>query len=261
MARILLRGTIALMMLVTALLKIGTVQADVKVAVASNFAGAAKALVRKYVETGASEPIILLGSSGKHAAQIMRGLNVDLLLAADIERPILLEQRDLTVKGSRVDYALGRLAFWWPAAPSSDNALDQYSVRAQLMREGHIAIANSKLAPYGRAAKQVLAAFNSEQSLNVDADAPQVKIVTGENIAQTFQFIKTGNAAAGFVARSQILDVPSQKIWLVPSRFHTPIRQQMVLLTGSVEARAFYDFILSPEGLAIILQHGYDAPQ
>ena len=86
--------------------------AQVKVAVASNFAATAEALLAKYAELSDDEIVLLVGSTGKHTAQIQYGLPVDVFLAADSAMPKLLEKKGLVVDGSRQPYALGRLALW-----------------------------------------------------------------------------------------------------------------------------------------------------
>ncbi len=233
-------------------------QAQIRVAVASNFASAAEDLAAEFVALGNIKPILLFGSTGKHTAQIAHGLKVDLLLAADVTRPEWLEQQGLVVANTRVDYAIGRLVYWSPKPLAKGRALDQSQVLNQLVDEHNIAIANPKLAPYGLAAEQTIERF---RALTPNRGLNDFKPAMAENIAQAFQFIRSGNAPAGFVARSQTMRLPAKQLWMVPADFHAPIRQQMALLSPSQQAQKFYNFIRSPQGVAIILRHGYDVAQ
>ncbi len=120
----------------------------------------------------------------------------------------------------------------------------------------HLALANPKLAPYGKAAKEVLESRGLWQDL-------QGRIVRGENIGQTFQFVKTGNAELGFVSMSQV-QRPGQTVegswWEIPQSLYTPIEQQAVLLKDDPVARAFLDFVRGEEGREIIRAYGYRTP-
>ncbi len=192
------------------------------------------------------EVVLLAGSTGKHAAQISNGLRVDVFMAADVARPLLLEEKGLAIKGSRFTYAKGRLALWWP----SETKVNEESLRNKAA--GHLAIANPKLAPYGMAAVQTLKALDVYKHW-------RTYLVRGENIAQTYQFVHTGNADAGLVALSQIKGRP-EKIWLIPEELHSPIKQQAVLLSSKQAAIKFHAFLRSEKALELIRDHGYDTP-
>jgi molybdate transport system substrate-binding protein len=121
----------------------------------------------------------------------------------------------------------------------------------------YLALANPKLAPYGKAAEQVLQHRGLWNSLHE-------RIVRGENIGQAFQFIKSGNAELGFVPYSQIKkpDKPIEgSYWLIPPSLYDPIEQQAVLLKDNSIARSFLDFVKSNEARAIIKQFGYGVTQ
>ena len=119
-----------------------------------------------------------------------------------------------------------------------------------------LAIANPKIAPYGVAAREALISMNLWEDL-------QSKLVRGENIAQTFQFVNSGNAKLGFISYSQLMN-PSYPVvgsfWEVPQTLYTPIEQQVVLLKKSSLAKDFLSFIESDESLNIISKYGYDLP-
>src|SRR5262249_29519115 len=126
----------------------------------------------------------------------------------------------------------------------------------QTLRDGKfskIAIANPTTAPYGAAGVETMKALGVY-------DALAGKIVQGNNIAQTFQFIDTGNAELGFVALSQVIGRQGGSRWIVPANLYSPIRQDAVLLksgTDNEAAKAFLAFLKSPEAAAIIEKYGY----
>ena len=116
----------------------------------------------------------------------------------------------------------------------------------------HLAIANPEVAPYGRAAQEALTALGVW-------DAVQAKLVRGEDVAQAYQFVASGNAELGFLALSQVLDQSGSR-WEVPQDLYVPIRQQAVLLKpgeGSAAAKAFLDYLRSEPAREIIRAAGY----
>jgi molybdate transport system substrate-binding protein len=101
------------------------------------------------------------------------------------------------------------------------------------------------------------------KALNV-YDTLQPKIVQGNNIAQTFQFIDTGNAELGFVALSQVVDRSEGSRWLVSANLYAPIKQDAVLLkkgAGNEAAKAFLAFLKGPEAAAVEAKFGYGTPE
>lgn len=225
---------------------------EIKVAVASNFAQTMRAIVVGFEETSGHEVTIVVGSTGKHYAQIRNGAPLDVFFAADLHRPSLLENEGIAIPGTRFTYAFGRLVLWSPRESFVDTegrvlGTDQFR---------HLAIANPRLAPYGVAAKQVL----EERGL---WEAMQGRLVRGENIGQTFQFVASGNAGLGFVALSQIKrhDAGTRgSYWMVPQGLYRPIEQQAVLLRDTVAGRALLDYARSETARAIIRSYGYDTP-
>jgi len=246
---------IALWLLAAGLLSAQSATADtpIRVAVASNFAETASALERLFESGGTGDIEFSAASTGKHYAQITNGAPFDVLLAADSERPRRLEETGLAVAGSRFTYATGRLVLW-----SRDPALDADECRNALSedRRGRVALANPDTAPYGEAARQALVALGLWASI-------RPRLVYGENVAQTLQFIATGNARLGFVAAAQLVDsdLPATScLWPVPAGLHAPIEQQAVLLERARDnptARAFLDFLKSTQAANAIREHGY----
>ena len=226
--------------------------AEIQIAVASNFTAAIRDIAERFEQQSGHKVTLVFGSTGKHYAQIKNGAPLDAFFAADVTRPRLLEEQGVGIGGSRFTYAVGKLVLWSPQAEFVDPAgtvLEQGKFR-------HLALANPKLAPYGRAAKEVLKTRGQWQVL-------QDKMVRGENIGQTFQFVKSGNAELGFVAWSQIKR-PDQPLagswWEIPQALYSPIEQQAVLLTDNSVARDFLTFVRSEEALEVILTHGYGIP-
>ncbi|PIE02241.1 MAG: molybdate ABC transporter substrate-binding protein [Acidobacteria bacterium] len=220
-----------------------------QIAVASNFSEAMKALAARYEEKTGLTVVISAGSSGKHYAQITHGAPFDLFFSADRLRPKLLEQENRIVQGSRVTYALGQLVLWSP----NPKLIDSNGEILKDISFSHIAIANPKLAPYGLAAQQTLQALNLWESM-------KDKLVLGENIGQTYQFVKSGNASLGFLAHSQIIrpgDAGRGSFWKVPENLYQPIEQQAVQLTDHPHAAAFLKFMKSKEALDLVHQYGY----
>lgn len=189
------------------------------------------------------------GSSGKQYAQIMHGAPYDVFLSADSERPKRLIENKIAVDGSRVTYAIGRLVLWGRDAVLLGQG-------AKMLGDSSIsrfAIANPRLAPYGAAAKEVLVSLNRYDEL-------KPKIVKGENINQTYQFVATGNAQVGVVSYAQIKQAGHSDFWLVPSELHLRIEQQLVIINDSKGVRELFRFLQSSQAKEIIQQHGYDIP-
>lgn len=230
---------------------------EIKIAVASNFYPTMKELVTHFESitpnSDTTNNIVLIsGSSGKHYAQILNGAPFDLFFSADKLRPNMLEKEEVFNNQSRFTYALGKLALWSPFNEYVDS--DGQVLYNDDFR--FLAIANPKIAPYGIASKETLTSMNLWQDM-------EEKLVRGENIAQTFQFAKSGNAKLGFVSYSQILSLNSSSegsYWLVPQSMYQPIEQQAILLKDSSLGKDFLSFIKSDEALDIIKRNGYDLP-
>ncbi|HEB95159.1 MAG TPA: molybdate ABC transporter substrate-binding protein [Sedimenticola thiotaurini] len=224
---------------------------QIDVAVASNFIAAARVLAERFQEVSGHQVRLIAGATGKHYAQIRHGAPFHLFLAADARRPALLEQAGLVQPDGRFTYAIGRLVLWSPDPGLVDGAGSVLERRGAFR---HLAIANPKLAPYGRAARETLQALGLWRSL-------QGRLVRGENIGQAYQFVRSGTAQLGLVALSQLRadeSAPEGSRWLVPERLHAPIEQQAVLLRDTPAARGFLAFMRSDEGRALIRRFGYE---
>jgi molybdate transport system substrate-binding protein len=224
---------------------------EVHVAVASNFLNPLKEIAQRFKQDTGNTLILISGSTGKLYAQSRHGAPFDVLLAADDKRPALLEKEGVGVKGTRFTYAVGVLVLW-----SWDMEKVKGTESLTHMDRGKLAIANPKTAPYGRAARQALEHLGLWGKL-------QPLLVQGENIAQTLQFVATGNAVLGFVAKSQVED-PHFKLkgsrWEVPVDQHDPILQQAILLKpgfSNTSAKQFLKYLQGAVSKKIILSYGY----
>ena len=225
---------------------------EVLVAVATNFVGPLATIGKGFTAATGHTLKVSSGATGKFFVQIATGAPFELLIAADDDTPRKLIANGYGVAGSQFTYATGKLVLW-SAQPGYVD--DQGAVLAT-GTYAHLAIANPKLAPYGRAGLEVLKARGL-------ADAIVPKLVTGESIAQAHQFVATGNAELGFVALSQVAPQGKPVIgsyWLVPAALYGEIRQDAVLLkTGEKNpaAAALLAYLKSPAAKAVIRSYGY----
>lgn len=228
---------------------------EVSVAVAANFAGTFQRLAIEFENKTEHKITVSVGSSGKFYAQIKNGAPFQVFLSADEEKPAALEQDHLAVPGSRFTYAVGRLALWSAKADLLDGS-------AKALLDGKyrkLAIANPTLAPYGAAAVDVLTTLGI-------AEKTRPHWVQGENIAQTYQFIESGNADIGFVALAQIMQegkISKGSAWIIPQDQHKPIRQDAVLLRKGEKSQAAKDlleFLQSKPARILIEADGYIVP-
>lgn len=232
-----------------------TLAASATVAVAANFTAPMERLAARFAHDTGHTLRLSYGSTGKFYSQIQNGAPFDVLLAADADAPRRLEREGLAVAGSGFTYALGKLALW-SARPGFVDARGEVLKRGGFAR---LAIANPQLAPYGAAARQALTRFGVWTRL-------EPKLVMGENIAQTWQFVATGNAELGFVALSQLEGpgaAPRGSRWLVPQELYAPIRQDAVLLArgrGNPAAAALLAFLKGDAARAVIRDFGYALP-
>ncbi|MBE0453802.1 molybdate ABC transporter substrate-binding protein [Roseovarius autotrophicus] len=222
-------------------------------AVAANFAEAAETLAPLFRAATGHDVTLTTGSTGKLYAQIGAGAPFDVFLSADEKTPARLLEEGKAVAGTGFTYAFGHLTLW-SADPGRIGTQGPAALEEPSLR--FVAIANPDLAPYGVAAREALASMGLWEAL-------QPKIVMGQNIGQTHSMVASGAAEIGFVALSAVLS-PRNAIegsrWDVPQEMLTPIRQDAVLLTHGADnaaARAFLDFLRSPEVAAMIAGFGY----
>lgn len=229
---------------------------DINVAVAANFTAPMQKIATQFQQKTGHRVLLSSGATGKFYAQIKNDAPFDVLFSADQQTPERLEREGSAVSNTRFTYAIGQLVLWSPRAGLIDN-------RGAVLSAGHythLAIANPKLAPYGNAAQQVLTRFGLLDNI-------RPKLVVGENIGQAYQFVQTGNADMGFVARSQVQNEAGQisgSYWLVPSSMYTPIIQQAIVLNPGRTKPAVGQLMQYLKGAAareIIKKYGYGLAQ
>jgi molybdate transport system substrate-binding protein len=226
---------------------------DVRVAAASDLKFALAELAARYERETGQRLQLNLGSSGNFAQQIRQGLPVDLFMSADEAFALQLADAGLT-QDRGVLYALGRIAAVVPAASPIELDAQLRGLAASWGSVTSFAMANPEHAPYGRAAQQAL------QRLGLWGLA-KTKLVLGENIAQTTQFVTSGAAQAGITALSLAVApevAHSLRRVVLPAALHDPLRQRMVLLKGaSAEAAGFYRYVQGPDAKAVLSRHGF----
>jgi molybdate transport system substrate-binding protein len=231
---------------------------EITIAAASDLNFAFKELVSEYETASGNQVKLTFGSSGNFFAQIQNGAPFDLYFSADISYPKKLEEAGLIVPGSLYRYAIGRIVLWTRRESPLDvnqgfAALRQPSVRI-------IAIANPRHAPYGRAAVAAMEHFKVH-------DTVKDRLVLGENVSQTAQFVESGAADIGIIALSLAL-APAMSTkgtyWEIPPEAHSPLEQGAVIVKASKRAdsaKQFLEFVKSRQGLAIMKRYGFVAPE
>lgn len=235
----------------------GTAQADeVQVAVAANFTAPMQKIAAAFEKDTGHKAVLSFGATGKFYAQIRNGAPFGVLLAADDETPARLLKEGMGVTGSAFTYAIGQLVLWSSQSGVVDEQAVVLGALASGKLSGKMALADPKLAPYGAAAMQVM----DKRGLT---DKLRPHFVTGENIGQTFQFVKTGNATLGFVALSQVMvdgKISTGSAWVVPANLHDPICQDALLLKtakANPAAKALLQYLRTDAARAVIRAYGY----
>lgn len=225
---------------------------EVQVAVAANFAGPIAKIGEGFTAATGHTLKVSTGATGKFYTQILSGAPFEVLVAADDETPKKLIAEGHAVAGSNFTYALGKLVLW----SAQPGFVDAQGAVLGSDKVKHLAIANPKVAPYGAAGLEVIKARGLAETVTP-------KLVTGESIAQAFQFVATGNAEIGFVALSQVA-VPGKpaagSYWIVPAKLYGEIRQDAVLLKAGADnpaAKALLDYLKSGPARKVIREYGY----
>ncbi len=215
-----------------------------RIAVASNFTPILKVLLEEFHQQTEIETQIISGATGALYLQIKHGAPFDLFISADSVRPELLEQQEFIVANSRKTYALGQLALLSMSKKAQLSDLEKPPKR--------FAIANPKLAPYGKAAKQTLQHLGIWQQY-------QDRLITGININQTFAQVRSQAVKSGLVANSQLV-INNLSGIVIPSDYHQPIQQQLVIIKSSkniTQAKQLSQFLLSEKIQKSIVSFGY----
>jgi len=203
---------------------------------------------------------ITYGSSGNFYAQLSNDAPFDVFLSADVAYPRKLIEQGKGARDTLFRYAVGRIVVWVP----SESKLDVQKLGIQALADPsvrRIAIANPQHAPYGRAAEAAM------RSAGV-YDTVKDRLVLGENVAQTAQFVQSGSADAGVIALSLALSPVMRdkgRYWQVPLDAYPRIEQGGVILSSAKDpdaARAFRAFVLGDEGKAVLKKYGFaEAPE
>lgn len=229
---------------------------EITVAAAANLQPAIQEIAAAFTQQTLITIIPVIGSSGKLTAQIENGAPFDIFLSADTDFPIRLTNEHLTIDQPRI-YAYGSLILW-----TMRNELKLTPDLAILNDPSikKIAIANPQAAPYGRQA------INSLKGSNIYTDIAS-KLIYGESIAQTNQFISTKSADIGFTAKSVVMDdeMKNKGYWIdVDPALYEPIAQGCVILKHAQNqleiAQRFVEFLFSKEGQTIFTKYGYRLP-
>lgn len=228
---------------------------EAMVAVAANFSAPMQQIAALFQKETGHQIKLSFGASGGIYAQIKNGAPFDLFLSADQLTPQKLEAEGLGVPNSRFTYATGQLVLW----SKQEGLVDAKGHVLQNKSIQPIALANPKLAPYGAAAMETMTNLGLLKEL-------QSKLVQGDNIAQTYQFVSTQNAQIGFVALSQVFangKITSGSAWIVPGNLHQPIQQDVILLRKGQDNKAATALLLYLKGeqaKKIMKSFGYLSP-
>lgn len=222
--------------------------ATVNAAVAANFTKVATDLAAKFKAKTGNDVVLSFGATGALYTQITQAAPFDVFLSADDKRTKTAIKDGFGVDGTDFTYAMGKVVLY---SPTIDVTKGDEVLKANAFQ--HIAIADPKAAPYGTAGMAVL------ERLGLTA-AVTPKIVTGENVTQTQQFVESGSAELGFVALSQVVRKPARQLWLPLQDDYAPIKQNAVLLKhgeSNDAAKAFLEYLKSDEAVAVIEAAGY----
>jgi molybdate transport system substrate-binding protein len=250
MMRLLRRSFLGLAVALSATLAIAPAQAGtVNAAVAANFTKVAEQIGADFKATTGLDVVFSFGATGALYTQITQAAPFEVFLSADDKRTGTAIADGFGVEGTEFTYAVGKVVLYSPTLDVTDGAAVLAANAFQ-----HIAIADPKTAPYGAAGMAVLDALRLTEAVTP-------KIVTGENITQTQQFVDSGSAELGFVALSQVIGKPATQVWLAPQEDYPAIRQNAVLLkTGEANeaAKAFLEYLKSEPAIAVIKAAGYE---
>lgn len=227
-----------------------------RIAAASDLQFVLPDLAAQYEKQTGVKLAVTYGSSGNFFAQIQNGAPFDLFFSADMDYPNKLIDAGLADSRFVQIYATGLLVLWLPPDSPRDLAAGLKTLLDPRIQK--IAIANPEHAPYGRAAVEAMRSAGLFDQL-------KSKLVFGENIAQTAQFVQSGSAQAGLIALSLALSpaLTSGKRWIVPTDLYSHIDQGLVLLKSSPNkhaARSFLTFFYSPKARATFEHYGYSMP-
>lgn len=245
-------------LLVLCLASLSTVPAHaekITVAAASDLKFALDDIVTAFNKTGQDDQVeVIYGSSGKFHTQIQQGAPYDLYFSADINFPRELAKNGFAASEVK-PYAVGRIVLWSASMDATKMTLASLT-DPKIVR---LAIANPKHAPYGQRAEEAMRATGVW-------DKVEPKVVLGENIAATAQYVQTGNAQVGIIALALALSPElSSKggYWLIPDNLHKPLEQGFIITKRAQNnnlAKRFADYIGSKPARAVMTRYGFVLP-
>ena len=231
---------------------------EITVAAAADLNYALNDLAHQFEATTGNKVKLSFGASGNLYSQIQNGAPFDVFFSADEDYPKKLANAGTADRASLRIYAIGHLVLWVPNSSSFDPQTLKMDLLTQ-SKVARIAIANPQHAPYGRAAMSALEHYGLR-------DKVAGKLIFGENVSQAAQFVQSGNAQAGLVALS-LAESPAMestgKFWELPPDAYPELKQAVVIVSASKHkktAQAFVDYVLSPEGAAILRKYGLTPP-
>lgn len=225
----------------------------ITIVAAANMQFALEEIIEEFERQFGIKTQLTTSSSGKLTAQIREGAPYDIFVSADMKYPNELERLGLALMPPKI-YARGQLALW-----SIHSEWEVNLAGLSAANIAHIAIANPKTAPYGLAAIQTLERLQILENI-------QNKLVFGESVSQTNQFIVTGSVDVGLTALS-VLKSPQlkgQSNWItVDTALYDPILQGAIIINATPKlekAMAFFDFLFTPSAKDILNKYGYITP-
>lgn len=232
---------------------------EITVAAAADLNYALRDLALRFEQKTGNKVVLSFGASGNLYAQVKAGAPFDLFFSADMDYPKKLASEGIIDGTSLRTYAVGHLVLW----VRKTSTLDPQKLKMDLLMKAEvqrIAIANPEHAPYGRAAMAAIEHYGLKEKV-------ASKLAYGENVSQAAQFVQSGNAQAGLIALSLAMS-PAMKdagsYWELPAEAYPPMRQGVGLVAASKHkavARAFVEYVVSPEGVAVLKQYGFGAAQ
>lgn len=231
---------------------------ELTIAAASDLNFAFKELIKDFEAQTGERVKLIGGSSGHFYTQIANGAPFDLYFSADITYPKKLIADGFAVPDSLYQYAIGRIVLWVPKGSRLEVSIGMEVCLDSAVKK--LAIANPKHAPYGRAAVAALEHYKL-------ADRTTDKLVMGENIAQTAQFVQSGAADIGIIALSIALAPTMEQLgkhWLIPADAHPPIEQGAVIVKASKnveKAKKFLEFMKTEQARAVMKRYGFTLPE
>ena len=225
---------------------------NLTIAAAANLTDAFAEIGPRFTSETGIHVVFSFGATADLAKQIENGAPFDVFAAADSEHVEQLDAKGLLTPGSSTIYARGRLVLWLP--PGSNLKVERIQdITAKPFER--IAIAKPDVAPYGGATVESL------QALGI-WDQVEPKVIYGQNVSQTKQYVETGNAEIGFIPLA-LVKAGEGKYIEVGDELHRPIDQALGIVKESTKqaaARKFVDFLLSPKGRELMSQKGYRTP-